>query len=605
MKNRLFINEKNIKMKKIIILFTAVLCLVSCEDKFLDLQDLDSITEQVFFDEPVNFVDASNRFYRQLHSNQNTDGSGWAEITDYGTEFSGYLQDFGQGINNATSTDIYWNNPYTYIREVNILLEKADEFVANGGSMSDISETVATAYFFRAYNHFRLLKRFGGVPIVTEVTNVDSEVLFAPRNSRYEVVAQILADLDLAIAGLPTTATGANLGKISSTAATAHKARVLLFEATWEKYVGTSTDGDGSASGAGSTKPSGYPTVDAMLTSAIQAAKSVMDSGQYEIWNKNDDPLMENNSYKWLFAIEGSDSNPGGYDKSSNKEFIIQTILDFDSGNRVGNLFTQINAGRNAPTQVALDVYSCLDGLPIAKSPQFQGYATQDVQFENRDRRMWANYGRQVIPGGSREIFPISAVNNSNLENGKFKTFNDYRSVNQESANYPHLRYAEILLTYAEALVERDGSISDADLNLSVNLVRDRAAIAPLTNTLATANNLDMLEEIRRERTVELYMEDNNHWNDIRRWNTAESLLNADIIGYVIEGSEYETDITLFDPAIAIFGFDEDYPSGVGPVRALIIDPQSNRPFSLKNYLWPLPINEIVLNTNLAQNPGW
>ncbi|MCL5128554.1 RagB/SusD family nutrient uptake outer membrane protein [Algibacter sp. L4_22] len=583
-------------MKKIIILFTIGLCLVGCEDKFLDLNDLDSITEQVYFDEPQNFIDASNRFYRTLHSPAGTSGDGFAEISDYGTEFSGYLQDYGQGTNNATDTDIYWNNPYTYLREVNILIKKADEYVANGGSMSDISESVAAAYFFRAYNHFRLLKRFGGVPIVTDITNVDSDVLFAPRNSRYEVVEQILADLDLAIAGLPETATGADLGKMSSAAALAYKARVLLFEGTWEKYVGTATDFEGSGTGNNSAE---------YIAQAVIVAKAVMDIGQYEIWNKNDDPLMENNSYKWLFSIEGADSNPGGYTKSSNKEFIIQTIFDFDSGNRIGNLFTQINAGRNAPTQIALDIYSCLDGLPIAKSTQFEGYATQDVQFINRDRRMWANYGRQVIENGSRPILPISAVNNSNLENGKFKTWNDYRSVNEESYNYSHLRYGEVLLTYAEALYERDGSISDNDLNISVNLLRDRASIAPLTNTLANDNNLDMLEEIRRERTVELYMEDNNHWNDIRRWNTAVDLLNADIVGYVIEGTEYDTDINLFDPSIAIYGFDDDYPSGVGPVKALIIDSKENRPFNLKNYLWPLPINETVINTSLKQNPGW
>lgn len=583
-------------MKSIIILFSTAICLLSCEDAFLDLQDLDSITEQVYFDEPENFVDASNRFYRTLHSPQNTDGSGFAEISDYGTEFSGYLQDFGQGINNPTDVDIYWNNPYTYLREANILIQKADEYVANGGSMSDISESVAAAYFFRAYQHFRLLKRFGGVPIVTEVTNVDSEILYAPRNSRYEVVAQILADLDLAIAGLPETATGADLGKISSVAAMAYKARVLLFEGTWEKYVGTATDFEGSGTGNNSA---------AYISQAAAAAKSVMESGQYEVWNKNSDPSMENNSYKWLFSLEGSDSNPGGYTKASNNEFIIQTIFDFDSGNRIGNLFTQINAGRNSPTQIGLDIYSSIDGLPIAKSPLFQGYATQDVQFIDRDRRMWANYDRQLIPNGSRPILPISAVNNSNLENGKFKTYNDYRSVNQESYNYAHLRYGEVLLTYAEAVFERDGAISDADLDISVNLLRDRAGIAPLTNELVTTNDLDMLEEIRRERTVELYMEDNNHWNDIRRWNTAVDLLNRDLVGFVIEGTEYETDINLFDPAIAIFGYVEDYPSGVGPVRALIIDPKSNRPFNLTNYLWPLPINEVVLNTALKQNPGW
>ncbi|CAH8281513.1 putative outer membrane starch-binding protein [Mariniflexile fucanivorans] len=593
-------------MKKIIISLSAVLfLLVGCEDTFLDLQDLDSVTEQVYFDEPQNFEDASNYFYRGLHSPKATKGDGFAEITDYGTELNGYVQDYGQGINTATDEDIYWNNAYDYLREVNLLLDKADAYTANGGNAADISKYVATAYFFRAYHHFRLLKRFGGVPIVIEVTNVDSPILFAPRNSRYEVVAQILADLDLAIAGLPATANGADLGKISSIAATAYKARVLLFEGTWEKYVGTATDGDGTNSGAGSTKPSGYPAVDAMFNSVVQAAKAVMDSGQFEIWNKNADPNMENNSYKWLFSIEGADSNPGGYTKASNKEFIIQTIFDYESTNRIGSQFTQINFGRNAPTQVALDMYSTLDGLPINKSTQFQGYAKQSDQFINRDRRMWGNFGELILANGSRQISAIGSVGLSNLSNWKWTTWNNYRSVREEGYNYPHLRYAEVLLTYAEALYERDGSISDADLNLSINLIRARAGIAPLTNTLVTTNNLNMLDEIRRERTVELYMEDNNHWNDIHRWDTAKTLLNDDLIGYVIEGSEYETNTALFNPAIAIYGYKNDYPSGKGPVKALIIDPVSTRIYSQKNYLWPLPINETVINTNLKQNPGW
>lgn len=584
-------------MKKIITsFFAACFLLVGCEDKFLDLQDLDSITEEVFFDEPQNFEDAANRFYRGLHSPQGTSGDGFDMITDYGTELSGYVQDYGQGINNPTDTDLYWNNAYTYLREVNILIQKSEEYVASVGDKSEISESIAAAYFFRAYHHFRLLKRFGGVPIVKEVTNVDSEILNASRNSRYEVVEQILADLDVAIADLPETATGAELGKISSIAAKAYKARVLLFEGTWEKYVGTVTDFEGSGTGNNSAS---------YIAQAVTVAKEVMDSGQYEIWNQNADPIMENNSYKWLFSLEGADSNPGGYTKASNKEFIIQTIFDYDSSNRIGGLFTQINFGRNAPTQVALDMYSCLDGLPIDKSSQFQGYAKQSTQFIDRDPRMWANFGEFVPSDGSLPIGAISAVNNSNLSNQKFTSYNNYRNVGTEAFNYPHLRYAEILLTYAEALYERDGSISDTDLDISVNLIRTRAGIAPLTNALASTNSLEMLNEIRRERTVELYMEDNNHWNDIRRWDTAEDLLSTDIIGYVIEGSEYDTDINLFDPSIAIYGFKNDYPSGKGPVKAFIIDPASARPYSHKNYLWPLPINETVINTNLTQNPDW
>lgn len=597
MKGNIINNEKNIQMKKVIImLLTTCFLLVGCEDTFLDLQDLDSITEDVFFDNPQDFEFGANRFYRGLHSPRVTSGDGFDMITDYGTELSGYIQDYGRGTNTATDVDVYWNNAYTYLREVNVLIQKSEEYVANGGESDDIIEYLSTAYFFRAYHHFRLLKRFGGVPIVTEVTNVDSEVLYAARSSRYEVVEQILADLDLAILNLPETATGSELGKISSVAAKAYKARVLLFEGTWEKHVGTVTDFEGSGTGSNS---------EAYIAQAITVAKEVMDSGQYEIWNQNADPTMENNSYKWLFSLEGAESNPGGYTKASNKEFIIQTIFDFDSSNRIGGLFTQINFARNAPTQVALDMYSCLDGLPINKSPQFKGYAKQSTQFIDRDPRMWANFGEKVPEDGSLPIGAISAVSNSNLSNQKFTSYNNYRLTGTEAYNYPHLRYAEVLLTYAEALYERDGSISDADLDLSVNLVRDRAGIAPLTNSMVNDNGLDMLDEIRRERTVELYMEDNNHWNDIRRWDTAATLLSDDIIGYVIEGTEYDTNIDLFDPAIAIYGFKDDYPSGKGPVKAFIIDPASDRPYSHKNYLWPLPINETVLNTNLTQNPEW
>ncbi|MDO5971759.1 RagB/SusD family nutrient uptake outer membrane protein [Flavivirga aquimarina] len=591
-------------MKKTIIMsLSAVLFfLVGCEDTFLDLKDLDSITEEVFFDVPQDFEDASNHFYRGLHSptvrnpgNGSANNNGFNMITDFGTELNAWVQNWGQGINTATDIDIYWGNSYYYIRETNILLQKADEYVDNGGSAAEISEYVATAYFFRAYHHFRLLKRFGGVPIVTEVTNVDSEILFAPRNSRYEVAAQILADLDLAIASLPTSATGEDLGKISATAALAYKARVLLFEGTFEKYVGTATDFEGSGTGNNSA---------AYIAEAVTTAKMVMDSGAYEIWNQNADPNMDNNSYKWLFTLEGTDSNPGGYTKASNNEFIIQTIYSFPD-NTIGSIFTQVAEERNAPTQVALDMYSCLDGLPIDKSLQFQGYAKQSDQFINRDRRMWANFGRSIPADGSNIITELGTTILTNLSNWKWRTWNQYRSVRTEAYNYPHLRYAEVLLTYAEALYERDGSISDADLNLTVNLIRDRAGIAPLTNTLVTANNLNMLEEIRRERTVELYMEDNNHWNDLHRWDIAKDVLNDDLIGYVIEGTEYENDTDLFDPAIAIYDFKDDYPSGKGPVRALIIDPVSTRVYSHKNYLWPLPINETVRNPNLLQNPDW
>ncbi|WNH10579.1 RagB/SusD family nutrient uptake outer membrane protein [Thalassobellus suaedae] len=108
-------------------------------------------------------------------------------------------------------------------------------------------------------------------------------------------------------------------------------------------------------------------------------------------------------------------------------------------------------------------------------------------------------------------------------------------------------------LTYAEALYELNGAITDGQLNESLNLVRGRAGVAPLTNQLATTYSLNILEEIRRERTVELFQE-NNRFNDLKRWGIAEEVLSAPLFGPIIEGTDYETNTDLYDPSKFQFG---------------------------------------------------
>lgn len=582
-------------MKKIIISFSAVLfLLVGCEETYLDLNDLDSLTESAFFNKPSDFEAATNNFYNGMQSRGD-----FQYIMDFGTDFNAWVQPYGQGTNTIENEDPFWTDGYEYLRDINILLKKADEY---SGDASEISEYVAVSYFFRAWQHFTLLRRFGGVPIVNEVVDVDSGVLYAPRNSRYEVIASVLADLDLAISGLPPTIDSSNTGKISKYAAEAFKARVLLYEGTWEKYVGTDTDGNGTTVGAGSEKPSGYPTVNAMLDNAAQAAKSVMENGGYELWNYNTE--LDNLSYWYLFTLEDGASNPAGLDKSSNKEYIIQNIYDH-ALRQAGSNVPHTTGGRNSPTQTFLDLFLCLDGLPIDQSNQFQGYAKQSTQFINRDFRMISYFGENLPEDGSLVLPPPGSTNLSNLTNRKYRGYNYpiYRPVGTEGWNYPQLRFAEILLTYAEALYERDGSISDDDLNLSINKVRARAGVDPLTNALVTDNGLDMLEEIRRERSIELYME-NNRYNDLKRWGIAEDVLTEPLIGAVITGTEYENNPNLYDETLFSYGT-TDYESGVGTVEATIVDPASARQFSLKNYLFPIPANQRTLNPALNQNPGW
>lgn len=225
---------------------------------------------------------------------------------DQNTDISG-LGSNGGG--SAPESSWQWNKPYGYIRNCNILLQKAKEY---GGNQADIAQSVGTAYFFRAWQHFYLMQKFGGVPIVDHVLDVTDDVIYGPRKSRYEVANFIISDLRNAIPLLtPEDDIAAeDKGKVSREAAKSFLARVLLYEATWDKYVPTISydlDGDGTNVGAGTTKPDGYPSINDMLSEAKQMAKEVIEqaeTGTYELWNECDSL-----SYYYLFNIDDGNGN--------------------------------------------------------------------------------------------------------------------------------------------------------------------------------------------------------------------------------------------------------------------------------------------------------
>jgi hypothetical protein len=145
-------------------------------------------------------------------------------------------------------------------------------------------------------------------------------------------------------------------------------------------------------------------------------------------------------------------------------------------------------------------------------------------------------------------------------------------------------------LIYAEATYELEGGISDADLNLSINLLRQRASVAmpKLTNTFVATNGLDMRTEIRRERRVELALEGFRYW-DLIRWKIAETELPKDVLGSYFF-PEFGTSVI---PLLNAQNF-------------IIAQKSTVRQFNAsRDYLWPFPINELALNPNLKQNPNW
>jgi hypothetical protein len=505
----------------------------SCSD-FLDREPLSQGTEAIFFKTSDHFKQAANALYN-LEGWKDYNGADYFKF-DQNTDIIGFSSNGG---GSAGESDWHWDRPYSYIRTCNILLEKAGEYA---GDQSEIAPSVGTAYFFRAWQHFYLLQYFGGVPIVDHVLDLNDNVIYSARNSRYELVNLIANDLRTAISLLPkeSAIAAVDKGKVSQEAAKAFLARVLLYEATWEKYVpsiGYDLDGDGTSTGAGTAKPAAYPSINDMLTEAKKWAGEVIteaETGTFALWNECDSL-----SYYYLFSIDekgGNISNFLNKGKNTNKEFIFSVRYDYDVKKGGVNLAHSISAwsvGQNISTYLG-EMFPCRNGLPIRISytgnmadarnnPDFLGFSRFYDEFRNRDYRFigcarlpdrvsWMTdpaYGVANTTVGKPypdPVYPESPYNaNDPAFNSKVAiytptlyggTHNGYgnrkympeglnRAEKTESPDWPLIRLAEVHLIYAEAAVELgNGQISDQDLNFSVNKNRARARVAPLTNAL-------------------------------------------------------------------------------------------------------------------------
>lgn len=192
-------------------------------------------------------------------------------------------------------------------------------------------------------------------------------------------------------------------------------------------------------------------------------------------------------------------------------------------------------------------MYLATDGLPIQKSSLFQGYGTLTSEFQNRDPRMAMTF---IVPGSTiffegglmQPTYPVFSGTNATHTGYMIRKFLDETidaTQFQGAYDFKEFRYGEVLLILAEGLYEKNGMISDQDLDRTINLLRSRVNMPPLTNSFVTENGLNMLDEIRRERTVELAFEGFKR-DDLRRWKTAEDVLPKAIKGVKFVGTEYQ-----------------------------------------------------------------
>lgn len=634
------------KLNKYLLLLasTALLPLAGCTD-WLEQEPLSEVTTAVYFKNAEDFQNAANRLADNCYAFNRTMSP--SDAYDGGTDLNGAGNDEISGLTGAPNSENFYKIPYEKLHTINDVLGQVSTYTGT----ENIDKPVGQAYFYRAFWHFFLLKRYGGVVLATRSFDTTSEEVFGVRNSRYEVVKQILDDLDEAINRLgasgTTKAATSNNGEVTIEAATAFKARVCLYEGTWEKYNGRgnedATNGDGITSGAGTAMPAEYPSVTELLTMARTCAAKFVEGGEYAneyaVWNPANTTGMafyDNLAAYYYFILEDAQSNPYGLDKSSNNEAIFRCVFDFDSNKKVG---TNISHSKPAcGTRKLIDMFLCKDGLPINISPLFQGYEGLNSEFENRDARMialfkqdghhyWgcANSGAgnpadysttpELGNGGALYRPEVSARSNIHYQGRKFVFERDRRTEN-EAYDYNHIRLQEMLLTYAEAVYELDGKISDADLSKTINVVRKRACIADLTNALVSSNGLNMLEEIRRERAIELFGE-GFRFADLLRWGIAEAEINRPRCSYYVEVNGQPNELgnsDHFNRAAFEGGYITDaeapqstYTAGMPTLKAgaLIIEQEKDRVFSKKNYVQAIPKDEIALNPKLIQNPGW
>ncbi len=537
-----------------------------CGMAFLGGCDLDrfpesQFTDAAFWNTETDLMNAANRHYQLLAGFQ-LDGRGDDNVNQTANGIS-------NGTRNVPATSADWSNAYRDIFTANNILEK--------GGKAQVSDEIKNRYFgearfFRASAYFGLVQKYGDVPLVLKALDVNSPELSMPRTPKAEVIQAIYDDLDFAAQWLPARQQlpAAQYGRVTRSSALALKARVALYIGTRAKFH---NDGDWQSH----------------LTIAVQAAQAVMTQG-HQLYR----------SYHGLFQHEA--------EGPSNTENIFVKIYGVSVSNLiVGHGYSRdMENGRNAPTRNLVRQYLYADGLPafndknqpsarrsvyFVEEKDEEGYNTV---FENRDPRLAMTLFQAREEAYKGPWIPTTTLGSRTAYAAK-KGFNltDWQTSGAGTVDKILIRYGEVLLIYAEAKYELEGTISDADLNLTVNALRQRAGFdARLTNAFATANNLDMREEIRRERTVELALE-GFRYDDLIRWKTAEIHLPGQLLGAKFNAVDWVG----ADPSTLRINSD-----GV-----LVTEDTNVRSFNPgRDYLYPVPLQEITLSGgNVSQNPNW
>lgn len=505
------------------------------------------------------------------------------------------LEDEITGIRDASTVGGWgWGN----LRNVNFFLDN---------SYKCENEAIRAKYdgiarFFRAYFYFDMVKRFGDVPWYSHTfSETDKEQLYKKRDSRILIMDSMLVDIDYAISNLGTDK---KVNEVTKWTALALKSRFCLFEGTFRKYHGIE----------------GW---ERFLDESIKASQALIDGKKYSIYKGAGKDV----AYRDLFASLEAETSEVITARGYNSELQIFHNC---------NYYTLTSSyGQPGLEKQLIDSYLMSDGSRFTDIPNYDKMFYYD-EMQNRDPRLYQTVrgpGYKRINGTATDVpqFGYTVTGYMPIKYVCASTYDMYEKNENDLIIY---RYAEVLLNLAEAKAER-GTLTQTDLNNTIKLIRDRVGMPNLILSeanskpdqflasqypLVNGENKGVILEIRRERRIELVME-NFRYADMMRWKA---------------GKQFERQFKgIYFPGPGIYDFDGDgkmdvcvYEKGKKPSNLqgaaqtlelgtnvtlehgtygnIVVNPNIKKNWTEeRDYLYPIPITELTLNPDLKQNPGW
>ena len=519
----------------IILVLSAAVC--SCKKNFLDRQPLTEYSESTLWTGGNDAIAACNAAYSNFEDGQ------WVVYMDDASDnahnpypWEGW-QEFG---NMQLLSPNSWRSKYdfTTITTCNWFLTNIDRTPMDETLLERLKGEVR---FIRAYAYFQREQLYGDFPLVTKLLTTE-EANVIERTPKAQVVDFILNELDSASLVLPDSYTGSDQGRVTRGAALALKARVELFN---EKY-----------------------------TESAVTSKKVMDLGVYSLFPSYQDMFRMSNEYNAEIILDRE------YVEADPNQTIGLMVLAPES--TPGGGWSSVNI-----TQSLVDAYEMANGKTI--DDPASGYDI-DHPFVNRDPRLLQTV---IIPGAEYAGIIFNPMDPNSLD--YWPTYNytgyvgrkyihyksDFSDLYKAGLNIPLIRYAEVLLTYAEAKIESnsiDNTVYDA-----IDEVRLRAGL-PAVDQAKYATQAQLRDLIRRERRVELAME-GLRWYDIQRWKIGNEVMNGPVYGLRFSNIDANGNVTYTSTEHA-------------KIEDRVFDPS-------KNYLWPVPQGQLDLGKNLSQNPNY